>query len=105
MRQHILFSLSFQANPWDVYAAARKKVAFEEDEDSTDSSTPDGESQDKQYVVDSDGSIRSVENLRKLSDVKWVVLSLGGNESLTRVICRSAEPRTSISMPKSRPNS
>ena len=73
-------AMSFQANPWDVYAAARKKVAFEEDEDS-DSSTLDGKPQDKKYVVDSDGSIRSVENLRKLSDVKWVVLSLGGNEA------------------------
>ncbi|CAK9007467.1 unnamed protein product, partial [Durusdinium trenchii] len=55
-----------QENPWETYAKARKLVAFEDDED-------------KEYVVDSDGVIRSVENLRRLEDVKWVVLSLGGN--------------------------
>ena len=31
--------------------------------------------------MDSDGVIRSVENLRRLEDVKWVVLSLGGNDA------------------------
>lgn len=56
-----------QENPWETYAKARKLVAFEDDED-------------KEYVVDSDGVIRSVENLRRLEDVKWVVLSLGGND-------------------------
>ena len=37
--------------------------------------------EDKEYVVDKDGVIRSVENLRRLEDVKWVVLSLGGNDT------------------------
>ncbi|CAK9100003.1 Uncharacterized protein SCF082_LOCUS46827, partial [Durusdinium trenchii] len=58
-----------QENPWETYAKARKLVAFEDDED-------------KEYVVDSDGVIRSVENLRRLEDVKWVVLSLGGNDDV-----------------------
>ena len=35
--------------------------------------------EDKEYLVDDDGVIRSVENLRQLQNVKWVVLSLGGN--------------------------
>ena len=38
--------------------------------------------EDKEYLVDDDGVIRSVENLRQLQNVKWVVLSLGGNASL-----------------------
>ena len=38
------------------------------------------ERQDKDYVVDGDGAIRSVENLKQLKNVKWVVLSLGGND-------------------------
>ena len=56
-----------QDNPWDIYAKARKLVAFEDEED-------------KEYLVDDDGVIRSVENLRQLQNVKWVVLSLGGND-------------------------
>lgn len=35
--------------------------------------------EDKEYLVDDDGVIRSIENLRQLQNVKWVVLSLGGN--------------------------
>ncbi len=35
--------------------------------------------EDKEYLVDDDGVIRSVENLRQLQNVKWIVLSLGGN--------------------------
>ncbi|OLQ04999.1 hypothetical protein AK812_SmicGene11855 [Symbiodinium microadriaticum] len=58
---------SASANPWDVYAQAREKVDFEAEED-------------KKYMVDQDGIIRSVKNLKSLNNVRWVILSLGGND-------------------------
>jgi len=36
--------------------------------------------QDKEYAEDEDGIIRSAENLRRLSNVRWAVISLGGND-------------------------
>lgn len=57
-----------ESNSWRPFAEARRRAGFLDD-------------QDKEYRTDDDGSvIRSVENLRRLNGVRWVVLSLGGND-------------------------
>eukprot|EP00930_Biecheleria_cincta_P048619 TRINITY_DN33901_c0_g1_i1.p1 TRINITY_DN33901_c0_g1~~TRINITY_DN33901_c0_g1_i1.p1 ORF type:complete len:509 (-),score=116.74 TRINITY_DN33901_c0_g1_i1:116-1642(-) len=57
-----------ESNSWRPFAEARRRAGFLDD-------------QDKEYITDDDGSvIRSVENLRRLDGVRWVVLSLGGND-------------------------
>ena len=39
--------------------------------------------------MDSDGVIRSVEHLKRLSNVQWVVLSLGGNDARLKALAMS----------------
>jgi len=56
-----------ESNSWAAYAEGRRRVKFEDE-------------QDREYQVDSDGVIRSVENLRSLENVSAVVLSIGGND-------------------------
>lgn len=57
-----------ESNPWKPFVEARRRAGFLDD-------------QDKEYITDGDGNvIRSVENLRRLNGVRWVVLSLGGND-------------------------
>lgn len=54
-------------NPWDMYAEARCRVEFEDDED-------------RKYIMDKDGVIRSLKNLKSVENVQWAVLSIGGND-------------------------
>lgn len=54
-------------NPWEPFSKARKKVNFEAKED-------------RSYMVDKDGVMRSLSNLRRQKGVQWAILSIGGND-------------------------
>lgn len=54
-------------NPWEPFAAARRKVGFDDE-------------QDVEYRVDEDGKIRTVRALADLENVEWCILSVGGND-------------------------
>jgi len=63
-------------NPWDVYLNARQQVDFDDEED-------------RKYPVAKDGYIRSVASLRRLKNVEWALISIGGNDVLLNPFVQS----------------
>ncbi|CAK0856361.1 unnamed protein product, partial [Prorocentrum cordatum] len=67
---------SMKKNPWDVYLTARTQVDFDDEQDRT-------------YPVAKDGFIRSVASLKRLKNVQWALISIGGNDVLLNPFVQS----------------